>query len=86
MPAPASTCTPLRRTYKTPPQTLETAQDPDALLKPATTAQLSGLSIASLYRKAKTKDFPAPVKLGTRCTRWKAGEVRAWLKAQGVAK
>jgi len=45
-----------------------------------------GGHVMSTAYKNKNKDFPTPVKLGARCTRWKAGEVRAWLQAQGVAK
>jgi prophage regulatory protein len=74
------------RTYKTPPQSTATAQDPDALLKSATTVEIAGLSLSTINRKVRNGTFPAPVKLGKRCTRWKAGDVRAWLQAQEVAK
>jgi prophage regulatory protein len=72
-----------QRVKRTPPQTIAVATDPDALLKPPTTAELMGLSIITLYRKCRDDaSFPKPVKLGKRCTRWKADEVRAWLQAQ----
>jgi prophage regulatory protein len=75
-----------KRNQKTPPQTAVAMQDKDALLKTATTVELTGLSVSTIRRKVNEGTFPAPVKLGIRCTRWKAGEVRAWLQAQGVAK
>jgi len=82
----APTIAALRKSYKTPAQSVTTAQNPDALLKVRTTSELVGLSKAQIYRLAREKKFPAPVKLGKRCTRWKAGDVRAWLQAQEVAK
>ena len=38
-------------------------------------------SAATLWRKVKSKDFPAPVKLSERVTAWRVQEVRAWLQA-----
>jgi len=37
-------------------------------------------SAATLWRKVKSKDFPAPVKLSERITAWRVQEVRAWLQ------
>ena len=44
-------------------------------------------SPASLWRKCKASQFPAPVRLSARVTAWHVGSVRAWLEAQakGVA-
>ena len=67
-------------------QPLHAAQIADALLKLRTAAAISGLSEATLYRKAKTDPtFPRLVKIGARCTRIRAGELTAWLAAQGGA-
>ena len=66
------------------PQPLEAATLPDALLKIQTVAAITGLSPSTIFRKlaADPPQFPVPVRLGTRCTRWKSASVRAWLSAQ----
>lgn len=38
-------------------------------------------SAATLWRRCKA-DFPKPVKLSSRITAWRVGDVRAWLEAQ----
>ena len=78
---PATGCSTARRSTEQPASTLHI---PGALLLPAVTAIVTGLSIPTLYRKcrAQPQEFPAPVKLGTRCTRWRSDDVRAWLTAQ----
>lgn len=38
-------------------------------------------SAPTLWRKVKDRSFPQPVKLSSRVTAWKVGEVRAWLTA-----
>ena len=64
-------------------QPLHVAQIPDALLRMRTAAAVSGMSEATLYRRAKTDpDFPKLVKLGTRCTRIRAGDLTAWLASK----
>lgn len=65
-------------------QPLEAASLPDALLKIATVAAVTGLSASTIFRKlaADPPQFPEPVRLGSRCTRWKSASVRAWLAAQ----
>lgn len=40
-------------------------------------------SPATLWRKVKTGEFPAPVKLSERITAWRVQDVRAWLRARG---
>ncbi len=66
------------------PQPLHALQLADALLRIATVTQATGLSSATIYRKLAAGAFPAPIRLGARCTRWKAADVRAWIQAQGV--
>jgi predicted DNA-binding transcriptional regulator AlpA len=67
-------------------QPLEAARDPDALLTIATAVALTGLSVPTIYRKAAgDPDFPPLIKLGRRCTRVRAGALRAWLEKQGSA-
>lgn len=65
------------------PQPLHAVQLADALLRIQTVADATGLSGATIYRKLKAGDFPSPVRMGARCTRWKAADVRAWIQAQG---
>lgn len=42
-------------------------------------------SSATLWRKVKTRDFPAPVKLSERVTAWKVEDVRAWMQEREAA-
>jgi hypothetical protein len=39
-------------------------------------------SPATLWRKVKSKEFPAPVKLSARITAWRVQEIREWLERQ----
>jgi prophage regulatory protein len=55
---------------------------PDALLKMRTVNDVTGLSPATIYRKVAAGEFPAPIRLGSRCTRWRALAVRHWLATQ----
>jgi len=63
-------------------QPLHALQISDALLKIRTVQDLVGLGKTTVYKKCAEGDFPAPIKQGTRCTRWRAGDVQAWLQAQ----
>lgn len=67
------------------PQPLNALQLSDALLRIQTVAQATGLSSATIYRKLAAGEFCAPVRLGKRCTRFKAADVRAWIQAQTQA-
>jgi predicted DNA-binding transcriptional regulator AlpA len=80
----ASTTTPAdKRRRGTKPQPLHVAQIADALLTLRTAAAVSGLSEATLYRKATSDpSFPKLVRMGKRCTRIRAGDLTAWLAAQ----
>ncbi|MBT9486799.1 MAG: AlpA family phage regulatory protein [Rubrivivax sp.] len=40
-------------------------------------------SSATLWRKVRAGEFPAPVKLSDRVTAWRCEDVAAWIKAQG---
>lgn len=45
-------------------------------------------SAMTLWRRVKSGDFPAPIKLSPRVTAWRVGDVRAWMERQmggGVA-
>ncbi len=58
-------------------QPLHAVQLADALLRIQTIADATGF--------LKAGNFPSPVRIGARCTRWKAADVRVWLQAQGDA-
>ena len=75
--------TPRRESLRN-PQPLHAIQLADALLRIQTVVQATGLSPATIYRKVAAKEFPEPVKLGSRCTRWNAASVRAWIQAQSL--
>lgn len=65
-------------------QPLHALQISDALLKIKTVQALVGLSKTSIYTRmsANPPTFPQAIRQGTRCTRWRAGDVQAWLQAQ----
>lgn len=61
---------------------LAAAQDPDALLPARVVASLLGISARSVTRWVDSVGFPAPVHLNVHTKRWRAGDVRAWLRAR----
>ncbi|MCV2367432.1 helix-turn-helix transcriptional regulator [Roseateles oligotrophus] len=63
-------------------QPLHVLQLQDALLKMQTVTQAAGISPATVYRGVAAGTFPQPVRMGKRCTRWRAADVRAWIQAQ----
>lgn len=42
-------------------------------------------SAATLWRKVKSGEFPAPVKLSARVTAWRLEEVHAWMQSRTSA-
>ena len=61
-------------------QPLEAANNPDALLRMPILCALTGMGRSTIYEKIANGTFPAPaVKLGARCTRWRASDVHEWL-------
>ena len=67
------------------PQPLHALQIADALLKLKTVSAVTGISEATIYRKAATDPtFPKLIRLGARCTRIRAGDLTTWLAAQGT--
>ena len=51
--------------------------------RPTTPAPLP-FSGPTLWRMVKSGKFPKPLKLSSRVTAWKVGDVRAWIEAQGA--
>ena len=66
-------------------QPLSAADHPDAMLQVATVSALTGRGASTIHGMVRAQKFPAPIKSGLRCTRWRAGDVTAWLKAQAAA-
>ena len=67
------------------PQPLSAAALPGALLNLRTAGAVWGVSIPTIYRKAATDPtFPELIRIGARCTRIRAGDLTAWLAAQGT--
>lgn len=66
-------------------QPITAADNPDAQLKGETVSALTGRGKSTLYSMVRAGKFPAPIKHGLRCTRWRAGDVTAWLKAQATS-
>ena len=64
-------------------QPLDVLQLQDALLKMQTVTQATGLSSATIYRKVAAGEL-AIVRMGKRCTRFRAADVRAFIQAQGA--
>lgn len=77
---------PARRPRSGTYQPIEAAMLPDAHLRIRTVSQITGLSVATLYRLLAKGEFVAPIRRGQRCTRFRAGDVRAWLEAQSASK
>lgn len=42
--------------------------------------EITDLSRASIWRRIRVGDFPAPIKLSANCARWDLGLVQAWFK------
>jgi predicted DNA-binding transcriptional regulator AlpA len=48
-------------------------------------AAVMGSGVSTVWRYAALNpDFPRPIKLSARCTRFRVGEVRAYLKSRGA--
>lgn len=56
------------------------------VIKLAQVLELTKLSVASLYRLAKSEDRLAPFKLGERASAWEAPKVESWLRERIAAK
>ncbi len=63
-------------------QPLHASQLADALLRLSTVEAITGLSRSTIYAKLARREFPEPVRIGARCTRFRAGDITAWLGAQ----
>lgn len=56
----------------------------DALFSTKVIAAMTGNGVSTIWRYSATDPtFPKPIKLSARCTRFRAGDVRAWLLSKG---
>jgi predicted DNA-binding transcriptional regulator AlpA len=62
------------------PQAVEAAADPDALLTIETVHTLTSLGKSTIRRMVLEGTFPPPIRRGTRFVRWRAGDVRTFLR------
>ncbi|WP_176666941.1 AlpA family transcriptional regulator [Variovorax sp. SG517] len=61
---------------------MQAVQIADALLRLPTVVAVTGLSRTSIYRSMSAGTFPPAIKLGARCSRWRAGDVTQWLRSK----
>ena len=62
-------------------------QLPDSAMVPVkAVSALLDAGDSTVWRRAKLEsDFPQPIRLGTKCTRWKVGDIRAFIAAKAAA-
>ena len=53
-----------------------------AILRRPDVERLTRLSKATIYRLAKSGEFPTPIRLGVRAVAWRASDVEAWLASR----
>jgi prophage regulatory protein len=51
----------------------------DTLLRIEALRAWIGWSRTKIYDSVNSGEFPAPLKLGPRCTRWRAGDIKVFL-------
>lgn len=57
----------------------------EALLRQPKLAEfgVAPFSASTLWRKVKSKEFPAPIKVSAQITAWRVGDIRNWLRGLG---
>ena len=57
----------------------------DRILRIPEIVEITGLSRTTIWRRVKSGDFPAPVRLGSLATRsvgWRESEIKQWLDSR----
>lgn len=68
-----------------PPASLPGTADPlPRLLSVRTVAGITGLCISQIYKLVARGDFPKPLRLTERTTRWRADEIAGWINSRPV--
>jgi prophage regulatory protein len=57
------------------------SQESSALLSLPEVERLTGLRKSAIYLRVARGDFPAPLVISSRCSRWHAHEIQAWVEA-----
>lgn len=73
-----------RRNERAHQQAAAAAHNPDSLLRIETVEAITGRSRSGIAAMEKAGAFPAAIRSGTRCTRWVASAVHAWVAAQAA--
>lgn len=71
------------------PQSIEAIAHPEAHLRLSTVLTLTGLGRSTWYALIAANQAPKGMKFGSRCARWRAGDITAFLAKraqQGTAK
>ena len=59
----------------------------DRMMRIPEVAEVTGLSKTTIWRRVKSGDFPAPLRLGSLATRsvgWREGDVEKWIESRPV--
>lgn len=62
---------------------MQAAQSRETLLALPVVCAMVGLRATALYDRIRSGQFPQPIRLSAKCSRWPAGVVSDWLTAQG---
>lgn len=62
------------------PRAVALPADDLALISIEVVKPVVGLKNSAIYERAKARTFPAPLRLSYKCSRWRAGDIRRWLK------
>lgn len=62
-----------------------TQDNPPRFLRLPEVTHITGLSKATVYRQAKSGEFPSPRKIGARASTWLSNEVEAWMSERLAA-
>ena len=52
----------------------------DCLIDQPRASDIAGIKKSEIWRRIKAGSFPAPIRLGERCTRWSLREVSQWVE------
>jgi predicted DNA-binding transcriptional regulator AlpA len=66
-------------TPKAQPAVVPASLEDVTLIDAPTAAKAAGISVSTWHNLVREKKAPQGARFGARCTRWKAGEVRAWI-------
>jgi predicted DNA-binding transcriptional regulator AlpA len=61
---------------------IDAAADPDALLDIVTVCALTSMARSTVYQAVQHGVFPSQARRSRRFARWRAGDVRAWLRGE----